>query len=219
MRGTSLPLKRSQSIIDRTTHLVLITLMAACCLATMLMGSNHLRRTESARVSPGVFPHWESDHYTKTHRMEDVRSKLGLTSDDFALITIATACDYESFWKEQALVMKAAASLMSAGYSPLGPVRVFVQGYGNSSSPYRYALQVMAQHVGLPSGVVQHVGVYEDMNGLLWASDAVVYTSGTEEHGFPPILVRSLTFERPLIVPDIAPINKHVRNPPIEIVC
>ncbi|BBN11643.1 hypothetical protein MPTK1_5g13610 [Marchantia polymorpha subsp. ruderalis] len=118
--------------------------------------------------------------------------------------------------------MKTAASLMSAGYSPddatFGPVRVFVLGSGNSNRPYRDYLQVMAQHVGLPSGVVQHVGVDEDIDGLLWAlpkyklprrmpraghlgvgcpdgrlwaSYAVVYTSVTEEHGFPPILVLS----------------------------
>lgn len=172
---------------------------------------------------------------------------------------IGNACYYDGVWKEHALVMKTAASLMSAGYSPddatFGPVRVFVLGSGNSSSPYRDYLQVcfssqiiemttfsssilltsdflfhirvtkyigylqvMAQHVGLPSGVVQHVGVDEDIDGLLWAlpkyklprrmpraghlgvgcpdgrlwaSYAVVYTSVTEEHGFPPILVLS----------------------------
>ncbi|OAE33124.1 hypothetical protein AXG93_4509s1050 [Marchantia polymorpha subsp. ruderalis] len=208
MRGTSLPSKSISP--DRTTHLVLITLMAACCLATMLMGSNHLRRTERARVSPGVFTSWESDEYMKTHRREDMRSKLELLSEDFALVVIANACDYDGVWKEHALVLKAAARLVSA--DTFGPVRVFVLGYGNSSSPYRYALQVMAQHIGLPSGVVQHVGVDEDINGLLWASDAVLFTSGTEEHGFPPILVRSLTFERPVIVPDISPMNKHISD-------
>ncbi|OAE33869.1 hypothetical protein AXG93_1921s1160 [Marchantia polymorpha subsp. ruderalis] len=159
---------------------------------------------------------WESEHYMKTHRREDVRSKLDLSSKDFALVVIGNPCVYNGVWKEHALVMKAAASLMSAGYSlddaTFGPVRVFVLGHGNSSSPYKDALQVMAQHVGLPSGLVQHVGVDEDIHGLLWASDAVVYTSVTEEHGFPPILVRSLTFQRPVIVPDIAPMNKHISD-------
>lgn len=89
---------------------------------------------------------WESEHYMKTHRREDVRSKLDLSSKDFALVVIGNPCVYNGVWKEHALVMKAAASLMSAGYSlddaTFGPVRVFVLGHGNSSSPYKDALQV-----------------------------------------------------------------------------
>ncbi|KAG6555421.1 hypothetical protein Mapa_002648 [Marchantia paleacea] len=157
---------------------------------------------------------WEAEQYMSTHRRQDVRSKFGLSSEDFTMVVVGSPCVYSGIWKEHALILKAAASLMSAGSgledAVFGPVRVLVLGHGNSTSAYKDALQVMSQHVGMPSGLVQHVGIDEDIHGLLWTADTVVYASVSEEHAFPPILVRAMTFERPVILPDLGVIRQHI---------
>ncbi|KAL3695814.1 hypothetical protein R1sor_009890 [Riccia sorocarpa] len=156
---------------------------------------------------------WEAEQYMITHRRQDARARFAVSSSDFAIVVVGSPCVYTGSWMEHALIMKAVSSLLSVSSSedpPLGPVKVFVLGHSNSTSAYKETLQVISHHVGLPSGLLQHVGIDDDINGLLWTADVVIYASVLEEHAFPPVLVRAMTFERPVIAPDITAIRKHI---------
>ncbi|KAL2613752.1 hypothetical protein R1flu_025444 [Riccia fluitans] len=153
----------------------------------------------------------EAEQYMMMHRRQDVRTEFALSSNEFTIVVVGSPCVHKGIWMEHALIMKAVGSLLSSPEDPLlGPVRVFVLGHSNSSSAYKEALQVISHHFGLPSGILKHVGIDDDVNGLLWIADAVVYASVLEEYAFPPILVRAMTFERPVIVPDVIAFRKHI---------
>jgi hypothetical protein len=74
-------------------------------------------------------------------------------------------------------------------------------------------LQTMAEHVGLKEGAVTVVGVEYDVHEVLWLANAVVYRSIWEELSFPPILIRAMSLERPVVVPNIDAIGQKVRSP------
>lgn len=63
-------------------------------------------------------------------------------------------------------------------------------------------LQVLAKHVGLENSTVRYVGAGEDVTGMLWMSDVVVYSSIRDEQAFPPILSRAMSLQRPVIAPN-----------------
>jgi len=72
-------------------------------------------------------------------------------------------------------------------------------------------LQVMAEHLGLENGTVRYVGAGEDVTGMLWMSDVVVYGSFRDDQAFPPILSRAMSLERPVIAPNRSAIREQVR--------
>lgn len=49
-----------------------------------------------------------------------------------------------------------------------------------------------------------------DVNGALVMADIVLYGSSQDEQGFPPLLIRAMTFGIPIAVPDIPVITKYV---------
>lgn len=57
---------------------------------------------------------------------------------------------------------------------------------------------------------MRHFGLNADVNGVLAMADIVLYGSSQDEQGFPPLLVRSMTFGIPSVVPDIPVITKYV---------
>jgi hypothetical protein len=67
--------------------------------------------------------------------------------------------------------------------------------------------------VGLRGGAVTLVGVDYDVREVLWLADVVVYRSIWEELSFPPILIRAMSFERPVIVPNLDSISQKVGLP------
>lgn len=71
--------------------------------------------------------------------------------------------------------------------------------------------QVMAEHLELKNGTVRYVGAGEDVTGVLWMSDAVVYGSFRDEQAFPPILNRAMSLQLPVIVPNRSAFREQVR--------
>jgi hypothetical protein len=70
--------------------------------------------------------------------------------------------------------------------------------------------QVMAEHLGLEKGTVHYVGAGEDVTGMLWMSDAVLYGSFRDEQAFPPILSRAMSLQRPVIAPNRSAFREQV---------
>ncbi|KAJ7532729.1 hypothetical protein O6H91_13G016800 [Diphasiastrum complanatum] len=75
---------------------------------------------------------------------------------------------------------------------------------------YVWEMQAMAHHLGLPNDSVHLVGMDSDLSGILWMSDVVVYGSSEEEKLFPPILVRAMGLERPIIAPSFTVIKQNL---------
>ena len=70
----------------------------------------------------------------------------------------------------------------------------------------------MAEHLGLVNGTVHYVGASEDVTGMLWMSDAVVYASFRDEQAFPPLLYRAMSLQRPVIAPNRSAFRQHVSS-------
>lgn len=64
--------------------------------------------------------------------------------------------------------------------------------------------------MGLDHSSVRHYGLNGDVNSVLLMADIVLYGSSQDEQGFPPLLIRSMTFGIPVIVPDIPVMKKYV---------
>lgn len=64
--------------------------------------------------------------------------------------------------------------------------------------------------MGLPHGSIRHYGLNGDVNSVLLMADIVLYGSAQDVQGFPPLLIRAMTFEIPVIAPDFPVLRKYV---------
>ena len=69
----------------------------------------------------------------------------------------------------------------------------------------------MAEHLGLENGTVRYIGAGEDVTGILWMSDAVLYGSFRDEQAFPPILSLAMSLQCPVIAPSRRAFREQVR--------
>ena len=74
-------------------------------------------------------------------------------------------------------------------------------------------MQELASHMGFPVDSVKHYGADGDVNRVLLMADLVLYGSFQEEQSFPPLLVRAMSFEIPIIVPNLDIVTKYVSLP------
>lgn len=70
----------------------------------------------------------------------------------------------------------------------------------------------MASRLGLLHGSVRHYGLNSDVNGVLLMADIVLYASNQDLQGFPPLLIRAMTFGIPVIAPDFPIFRKYVSS-------
>lgn len=56
--------------------------------------------------------------------------------------------------------------------------------------------------------------VNRDVNIILSAADLVLYGSLREEQAFPAILLRAMSFEKPIIAPNLTMVQKYVITDP-----
>lgn len=68
----------------------------------------------------------------------------------------------------------------------------------------------MASRLGLLDGSVRHYGLNTDVNSVILMADIVLYGSDQDVQGFPPLLVRAMTFGIPIIAPDFPILKKYV---------
>ncbi|KAL5981828.1 hypothetical protein ACLOJK_015894 [Asimina triloba] len=68
----------------------------------------------------------------------------------------------------------------------------------------------ISSRLGFPDGSISHYGMDVDMNSVFLMTDIVIYSSFQEEQGFPPLLIRAMSFEVPIVVPDLAIIKRYI---------
>ncbi|KAL2333851.1 hypothetical protein Fmac_015064 [Flemingia macrophylla] len=75
-----------------------------------------------------------------------------------------------------------------------------------------YALPTMAHSLKYPRGFIEHIAGDLNVDSVLDAADVVIYGSFLEEQSFPKILIRAMTFEKPIIAPDVPMIRKYAKT-------
>ncbi|KAH9295530.1 hypothetical protein KI387_039118 [Taxus chinensis] len=156
---------------------------------------------------------WEVEHFMATQKREDLREQLGLNLTDFVIVVTGSPFIYRGVWLEHTLVMQAILPLMSELKVESGKdnqLKLIIMS-GNSSA-YDVALQAIARQLGFPSGSVQHVGVDGHENIILSIADLVIYSSLHEEQAFPAILLRAMSFEKPIIAPNLTIVQKYIED-------
>lgn len=69
---------------------------------------------------------------------------------------------------------------------------------------------MVALNLHYPNGIVKHIAVEGDVDGILNMADVVIYGSLREEQSFPEILVKAMCLGKPIIAPDLSNIRKYV---------
>lgn len=64
--------------------------------------------------------------------------------------------------------------------------------------------------MGLPDVPIKQLSMTHDIRNLLMFVDVVLYGSLREEPGFPPLLLRSMSSEIPIVAPNLTVITKYV---------
>lgn len=157
---------------------------------------------------------WEVEHFMALNRKEDLLSKLSFKPDDFVIVVVGSQFSYTGIWREHALVMQATLHLMAKFKmnDSIGTSLRLVIVSNNFNSTYGVALQTVALQLGFRTGIVQHASQDDDVNILLSTADLVVYGSFHEEQAFPAILIRAMSFEKPIIVPKLPIIQKYIED-------
>lgn len=156
---------------------------------------------------------WEAEHFMATQKTEDSRIQLGFDSKDFVIVVVGSPFVYKGMWLEHTLVMQAILPLMTEFKEKSGKAtHLKLVIMSSNSSTYDMALQAIALRLGFPSNSVQHVGVNRDLNIILSAADLVLYGSLREEQAFPAILLRAMSFEKPIIAPNLTMVQKYIED-------
>ncbi|XP_057873676.2 uncharacterized protein LOC131079678 isoform X2 [Cryptomeria japonica] len=157
---------------------------------------------------------WEAEHFMAVHTRHEMQPKLGFTSDNFVIVVVGSPFSYPGVWKEHALVMQAIVPIIAefnVDKVMNGSLRVaFVNN--NLNSTYGVALQAIALQLGFPAGVVRYICSDDDVNSIMSIADLVVYGSIHEEQAFPSVLLRAMSFKKPIIAPNLTVIQKYVED-------
>lgn len=73
-------------------------------------------------------------------------------------------------------------------------------------------MQEVASRLGLLHDAVRHYGLNGDVNSVLLMADIVLYGSSQDVQGFPPLLIRAMTFGIPVIAPDFPVLKRYVSS-------
>ncbi|XP_016900299.2 uncharacterized protein LOC103489564 [Cucumis melo] len=153
---------------------------------------------------------WSAEIYKKTHFKYELGKKLGFDVEDIVVLVVGS-----SFYNEL-------SSEYAVALNRMGPVLTklprknpevsfkFVFLCGNSTNGCNDALQETASRLGLPRDYLSHYGFDQDVNGILYFADIVLYESSQNVLDFPSLLIRAMTFEVPIVAPDLPIINQYV---------
>ncbi|KAH9310555.1 hypothetical protein KI387_025590 [Taxus chinensis] len=157
---------------------------------------------------------WEAEHFMAMHTRHEVQSKLGFTSDNFVIVVVGSPFSYPDIWKEHALVMQAIVPLITkfnTDDAMNSSLKIAVVN-NNLNSTYGVALQAIALQLGFPTGLVQYASADDDVNSVISIADMVVYGSFHEEQAFPSILLQAMSFEKPIIAPNLTNFQKYIED-------
>ncbi|ONK57001.1 uncharacterized protein A4U43_C10F15520 [Asparagus officinalis] len=155
---------------------------------------------------------WAAETYTASHSRSGLRKDNGFNDDDFIMLVIGSNFFYDELAWEYAAIMNAMIPEIKKIKRIEGRRGTFKFVFlcGDTIPAHDYAFQELASRMGLPVDFVKHYGADGDVNRVLLMADLVLYGSFQEEQGFPPLLVRAMSFEIPIIVPSLQIITKYV---------
>uniref|UniRef100_A0A7N0UMJ8 Glycosyl transferase family 1 domain-containing protein n=1 Tax=Kalanchoe fedtschenkoi TaxID=63787 RepID=A0A7N0UMJ8_KALFE len=155
---------------------------------------------------------WQANTFV-SHPIKNIRSRMGYDDDDLVIVIVGSRFLYRGLWLEHALILQALHSILENSSDVISSDHlklVFLSGDSNSN--YSLALKTVAHNLGYPKGSVIHIPFDGDVNSFLAVSDLVIYGSFLEEQAFPDILVKAMSFEKPIVAPDLNIIKKHIND-------
>ncbi|KAJ7974974.1 Glycosyl transferase, family 1 [Quillaja saponaria] len=155
---------------------------------------------------------WIAEIYIKTHSKNQLKEESGFSKDDLLILIVGSSFFYNDLSWDYAVAMHAISPLLMkyARRNDADGSFKFVFLCGNSTDGYDDALKEVASRLGLTRGSIRHYGLNGDVNGVLLMADIIVYGSAQDGQGFPPLLVRAMTFGIPIVAPDSAVLKKYV---------
>ncbi|KAM1285184.1 hypothetical protein ACFX2I_027988 [Malus domestica] len=152
---------------------------------------------------------WAAERYRKTHSKNLLRKINGFSEDDMLVVVVGSSFFYDELSWDYAVAMHSIGPLLIkyARRDDAGEPFKFVFLCGNSSDD---AFQEVTSHLGLLYESVRHYGLNGDVNSVLLMADIVLYGSSQDVQGFPPLLIRAMTFGIPVIAPDFLVLKKYV---------
>uniref|UniRef100_A0A2P2MFZ7 Uncharacterized protein MANES_07G093200 n=1 Tax=Rhizophora mucronata TaxID=61149 RepID=A0A2P2MFZ7_RHIMU len=155
---------------------------------------------------------WAAESYSKTHAKHQLRLDNGYSNDDMVVLVVGSFFFYDQMSWDHALEMDTLGPLLAkhATINDAEESFKFVFLCGNSTDADADALKQVASRLGLLHGSVRHYGLDGNVNGVLLMADIVVYGSYQDDQGFPPLIVRAMTFGLPVVAPDIPIFRKYV---------
>ncbi|KAM6600668.1 hypothetical protein CsatA_020277 [Cannabis sativa] len=155
---------------------------------------------------------WAAERYIKTQSKIQLRKNNGFSNDDLLVLVVGSSTFYNELSWDYAVAMHTIGPLLikyTRRKDPGGSFK-FVFLCGNSTDGYDDFLQEVAARLGLQDGSLRHFGLNSDVKSVLLMADIVLYDSSQQVQGFPPLLLQALTFEIPVVAPDLPVLKKHV---------
>ncbi|XP_047165201.1 uncharacterized protein LOC124834539 [Vigna umbellata] len=155
---------------------------------------------------------WAAERYRETHGKDQLRELSGFDKYDMVVLVVGSSVFYDDLSWDYAVAMHSIGPLMTkyARRNDATESFKFVFLSGNSTDGSDDALQEVASRLGLHQGSVRHYGLNGDVNSVLLMADIILYGSAQEVQGFPPLLIRAMTFEIPVIAPDFPVLKKYI---------
>ncbi|KAI3989621.1 hypothetical protein MKX01_036230, partial [Papaver californicum] len=154
---------------------------------------------------------WGAETFAKSHSKYQARKANGLDRDDMVILVVGSSFFYDKLSWDYAVAMHTIGPLLMKFTRKEAEVSLkFVFLCGNSTDGYNDALQDVASRLNLPRGSLMHYGLDGDVNSVLLMADIVLHGSFQDEQGFPPLLTRAMSFEIPVIAPDLPIIKRYI---------
>ncbi|XP_027364871.1 uncharacterized protein LOC113871967 isoform X2 [Abrus precatorius] len=155
---------------------------------------------------------WAAESYGKTHTKDQLRELSGFGKNDMVVLVVGSSVFYDDLSWDYAVAMHSIGPLLTryARRNDAAESFKFVFLCGNSTDGYDDALQEVASRLGLSPGSIRHYGLNGDVNGVLQMADIILYGSAQDVQGFPPLLIRAMAFEIPVIAPDFPVLKKYI---------
>ncbi|KAJ9175462.1 hypothetical protein P3X46_014013 [Hevea brasiliensis] len=153
---------------------------------------------------------WAAESYSKTHSKNQLRTDNGFSEDDVVVLVVGSYFFYDKLSLDYAVAMHSLGPLLVKYARRQDAEGSFKFAFLCGNSTDGDALQEIASRLGLVHGSVRHYGLNGDVNSMLLMADIVLYGSSQDEQGFPPLIIRAMTFGVPIIAPDIPIMKKYV---------
>ncbi|KAL5569492.1 hypothetical protein UlMin_026067 [Ulmus minor] len=157
---------------------------------------------------------WAAESYIKTHSKFQLRKDHGFNEDDLLVLVVGSSNFYDELAWDYAVAMHSIGPLLIkyARRKDSGDSFKFVFLCGNTTDGYDDVLQEVSSRLGLQQGSLRHYGLNGDVNGVLLMADIILYDSSQDVQGFPPLLIRAMTFGIPVIAPDFPVLLQYVQD-------